>query len=142
MNRTWTNSPYPGSRAWRQFFRRSKKNFVKPGKSVGSSDVTVRWHSPSDEGSRSPEEPRGAGRSGGIQEEVIALYEAHREAVYRFLVRQGLSPEVAQEVMQDVFVDLFVALEKGTEMNSEQGWLYAVAGRAAIDHWRRNAALP
>ena len=33
-------------------------------------------------------------------------------------------------------MDLFVALEKGTQMNSERAWLYAVAGRAAVDHWR------
>jgi DNA-directed RNA polymerase specialized sigma24 family protein len=71
------------------------------------------------------------------QERVVALYEAHREGIYRFLVCHGLSPAEAQEVTQDVFVDLFVALDKGTAVNSEQGWLYAVAGRAAVDYWRR-----
>jgi RNA polymerase sigma-70 factor (ECF subfamily) len=68
---------------------------------------------------------------------VTALYEAHRDGIYRFLVGHGLNPCEAQEVTQDVFVDLFVALEKGTSVNSEQGWLYAVAGRAAVDYWRR-----
>lgn len=68
---------------------------------------------------------------------VGALYDTHRDGVYRFLVAQGLSPAVAQEVTQDVFIDLFVALQKGTQMNSERAWLYAVAGRAAVDHWRR-----
>ena len=73
----------------------------------------------------------------GVQERVIALYEAHRDGIYRFLVGQGLNPMAAQDVTQDVFVDLFVSLEKGTQVSSEQGWLYAVAGRSLADYWRR-----
>jgi RNA polymerase sigma factor (sigma-70 family) len=69
---------------------------------------------------------------------VAALYEAHRDGIYRFLVGQGLHPPVAQEVTQEVFMDLFVSLQKGVQTNSEQGWLYTVAGRAAVDHWRRD----
>jgi RNA polymerase sigma-70 factor (ECF subfamily) len=76
-------------------------------------------------------------QAAGVQERVIALYEAHRDGIYRFLVGHGLETAAAQEVVQDVFVDLFMALEKGTRVNSEQGWLYAVAGRAAVDYWRR-----
>jgi RNA polymerase sigma-70 factor (ECF subfamily) len=74
----------------------------------------------------------------GFQERVIALYETHRDGIYRFLVGHGLNPAMAQDVTQDVFVDLFVALEKGTTVNSEQGWLYTVAGRAVADYWRRD----
>jgi RNA polymerase sigma-70 factor, ECF subfamily len=73
----------------------------------------------------------------GVGERVIAIYETHRESIYRFLVGHGLESAVAQEVTQDVFVDLFVALEKGTDVTSEESWLYTVAGRAAIDYWRR-----
>lgn len=68
---------------------------------------------------------------------VGAVYESRRDGIYRFLLGQGLNPTVAQEVAQDVFVDLFIALEKGMRIQSEQAWLYAVAGRAAIDYWRR-----
>jgi RNA polymerase sigma-70 factor, ECF subfamily len=73
----------------------------------------------------------------GVGERVIAIYETHRENIYRFLVGHGLESAVAQEVTQDVFVDLFVALEKGTDVSSEEGWLYTVASRAAVDYWRR-----
>lgn len=76
-----------------------------------------------------------------LQERVVALYEAHRDGIYRFLVGHGLSPSEAQERSQDVFVDLFVALQKGITVESEQGWLYAVAGRAAVDYWRRERRL-
>jgi len=78
-----------------------------------------------------------SGEHSGVQERVVALYEAHRDGIYRFLVGQGLNPMAAQDITQDVFVDLFVALEKGSEVNSERGWLYTVAARAVADHWRR-----
>jgi RNA polymerase sigma-70 factor, ECF subfamily len=82
--------------------------------------------------------PDGPSPAAVFQERVIALYEGHRGGIYRFLVGHGLSCGEAQEVTQDVFVDLFLALEKGTCVSSEKGWLYAVAGRAAVDYWRRD----
>ena len=80
---------------------------------------------------------RGHPNAASARERVLLLYEAHREGIYRFLVGQGLRPAEAQDATQDVFVDLFMALEKGTELRSEQAWLYAVASRVAVDHWRR-----
>ena len=68
---------------------------------------------------------------------VAALYEAHREEIYRFLVGQGLPPATAQELAQDVFVRLFIAMTKGSEIVSEQAWLYGVASKLAVDYWRR-----
>lgn len=70
-------------------------------------------------------------------ERVAALYEAHRERIYGFLVGQGLVAAKAQELVQDVFLKLFVALTKGSEIESEQGWLYNVASKLAVDYWRR-----
>jgi RNA polymerase sigma-70 factor, ECF subfamily len=70
-------------------------------------------------------------------ERVAALYQAHREKIYAFLVGQGLGPAKAQELVQDVFVRLFVALTKGGEIEWEQAWLYKVASKLAVDHWRR-----
>ena len=68
---------------------------------------------------------------------VAALYEAHREEIYRFLVGQGLEASRAQELAQETFVKLFVALKKGTEIGSERAWLYGVASKLAVDYWRR-----
>jgi RNA polymerase sigma-70 factor (ECF subfamily) len=72
-----------------------------------------------------------------IKERVATLYENHREDIYRFLVGHGLQPAKAQELAQDVFVNLFVSLTKGTEISSERAWLYSVAGKLAVDYWRR-----
>ncbi|MBV8833086.1 MAG: sigma-70 family RNA polymerase sigma factor [Acidobacteriaceae bacterium] len=77
--------------------------------------------------------------SNDLQERVSALYKTHRDGIYRFLVGQRLNSTVAQELTQDTFVELFVALEKGTRIESAQHWLYAVAGRVAVDYWRRES---
>jgi RNA polymerase sigma-70 factor (ECF subfamily) len=76
-------------------------------------------------------------RTERLHERVTALYQAHRDGIYRFLVAQGVPRAAAQEVAQDVFVKLFVALRDGVEILSERGWLYGVAARSAVDHWRR-----
>jgi RNA polymerase sigma-70 factor (ECF subfamily) len=76
-------------------------------------------------------------RKDGLEERVAALYGTHRDAIYRFLVGQGVEPRFAQEAAQNVFVDLFLALRKNSDIRSEQSWLYAVAARAAVDYWRR-----
>jgi RNA polymerase sigma-70 factor (ECF subfamily) len=76
-------------------------------------------------------------RSSNFQQRVVALYEAHRDGIYRFLVGEGVKPTAAQDLTQDVFVDLFVALEKGVVVSAEQGWLYTVAGRSVADYWRQ-----
>ena len=68
---------------------------------------------------------------------VAALYEAHREEIYGFLVGQGLESGRAQELTQDAFVKLFVAIDKGTVIASERAWLYGVASKLAVDYWRR-----
>jgi RNA polymerase sigma-70 factor (ECF subfamily) len=68
---------------------------------------------------------------------VTALYEAYRDRIYCFLVSRGVGRAIAQEITQDVFVDLFVALKKPVQIESAQAWLYAVAARRAVDHWRR-----
>jgi RNA polymerase sigma-70 factor (ECF subfamily) len=75
--------------------------------------------------------------SPSTEERVAALYVAHREAIYRFLVGQGIERAKAQELAQDVFVRLFVALTKVSEIESEQAWLYSVASKLAVDYWRR-----
>jgi RNA polymerase sigma factor (sigma-70 family) len=70
-------------------------------------------------------------------ERIAALYETHREELYRFLVGQGIEPATAQELAQDVFVKLLLAIRKDTEIESEQAWLFGVAAKLAVDYWRR-----
>lgn len=74
------------------------------------------------------------------EERAAALFETHRDKIFCFLVGQGIEPAEAQELTQDVFFKLFVALRKGSEIESEQAWLYRVASRLAVDHWRREGS--
>src|SRR5258707_648097 len=76
-------------------------------------------------------------RAERLRARVTGLYQAHRDAVYRLLVAQGLPPAIAEEVTQDVFVKLFVVLQKGTEITADQAWIFSVAGKTAVDYWRR-----
>jgi hypothetical protein len=54
-----------------------------------------------------------------VNQRVTALYDIHRDGLYRFLVAQGIPP-ARPEVTQDVFVKLFIALRDGTEIGSDQ----------------------
>jgi RNA polymerase sigma-70 factor (ECF subfamily) len=72
-----------------------------------------------------------------LHERVAAIYESHREKIYGFLVGQGLDPAKSQELAQEVFLRFFLALQKGSEIESEQAWLYRVASNLAVDYWRR-----
>ncbi|HKD06098.1 MAG TPA: sigma-70 family RNA polymerase sigma factor [Bryobacteraceae bacterium] len=76
-------------------------------------------------------------RTEELKRRVSVLYETSCGRIYRFLISRGLNPPVAQEVAHDVFVDFFHALENGTPIECEQRWLFAVAGRTVVDHWRR-----
>ena len=76
-------------------------------------------------------------RTDRVNQRVTMLYEIHRDGLYRFLVAQGIPPAAAQEVTQDVFVKLFIALRNGAEIGSEQSWLFGVAAKSAVGHWRR-----
>jgi RNA polymerase sigma-70 factor, ECF subfamily len=68
---------------------------------------------------------------------VSALYEAHRNEIYWFLLRRGIESAVAQDITQDVFVKLCVALRRGDQLVSELGWLHTVAARSAYTYWSR-----
>ena len=72
-----------------------------------------------------------------IQKRVAALYEANRDAVYRFLLIRGLESATAQELTQDTFVQFFIALSNGTMIEAERAWVYSVAAKSAVNHWRR-----
>lgn len=76
-------------------------------------------------------------RAERLRERVATLYESQREPVYRLLVASGLPPAVAQEVTQDVFLSFFVAIQGGGEVKSETSWIFSVAGKKAVDYWRR-----
>ncbi len=70
------------------------------------------------------------------RERTTAAYVREREALYRFLLSQGLNADIAQDVTQDVFVEMYVALQAAKPMRSDRAWLFSVAAHKAADYWR------
>jgi len=69
-----------------------------------------------------------------------ALYDAHRERVYRLAFRYTRSAEDAQDVMQETFIKAFKALESAAfdAPGGFPSWLTRICIHCAIDHLRAN----
>ena len=65
------------------------------------------------------------------------LFEAHYDALYRYLVRQFGDEDLAEEACQEAFVRLVE--RPPSEMSEPRAWLYTVATNVARDHVRTRA---
>ena len=66
-------------------------------------------------------------------EELVHRYEAR---LFRFVANNCRSPSDAQEVTQDAFVSAYRSLEKFDAGRSFATWLFTIARRKCIDHYR------
>lgn len=64
------------------------------------------------------------------------LYRRHRDALYRFLVRQVRNPALADEIFQDVWQRVIAAREGWRPEALFTTWLYRIAHNRLTDHWR------
>lgn len=80
--------------------------------------------------------PCGSTAAATARERTSAAYLRERESLYRFLLSQGLAPDIAQDATQDVFVEMYVALQAAKPLRSERAWLFSVAAHKAADYWR------
>lgn len=65
-----------------------------------------------------------------------ALYRKFAPAVYRASMRYVGRPEIAEEITSEAFLALYQQLEQVDE-SQLPAWLFTVAKRRAIDHWRK-----
>ena len=76
----------------------------------------------------------------GSREAFAALFQRHRDSVYRFARQMSGSAEVADDVTQDVFVTF---METGERFNPERGslktYLYGIARNLILRRLRYNA---
>ena len=70
-------------------------------------------------------------------EAVLALFEEHGTAVYRFAVVLVRHHQDAEDVVQETFLKLLRHLDAGGDASSLRGWLFTVAAHAARDRQRR-----
>ncbi len=62
-----------------------------------------------------------------------SLYQRHSGALFRFLYRFTLNPQLAEELLQDIFVELLESrLGKATEINVK-AWLFTLAKNKSLN---------
>jgi RNA polymerase sigma-70 factor (ECF subfamily) len=71
------------------------------------------------------------GRRGGLEEEVVDLFDQFREPLLRYLYRFGLATADGEEIIQEVFLSLFQHLNRGKSRENLRGWLFRVAHNLA-----------
>jgi RNA polymerase sigma factor (sigma-70 family) len=71
------------------------------------------------------------------------LLDEHRVDVYRFLVA-AVGPQEADDCFQDTFLSALRAYPRLRDASNLRGWLFTIATRKAMDHWRssRRRAVP
>ena len=68
-----------------------------------------------------------------------AFYEHHAQAVFRFLARRALDPEVALDLASETFAQALTHLDqyRGSTPEEDAAWLYAIARSQLSAYWRR-----
>lgn len=73
----------------------------------------------------------------GSRREVLALFERHGAAVYRFALVLLRHREDAEDVVQETFLKLLDHVGAGRPDTNLRGWLFTVAAHACRDRMRR-----
>lgn len=73
-----------------------------------------------------------AGDAGAFGE----LYERHERPVYRYFLRQGVAPSLAEDLLQETWMAVIRNAERFEPRAKFTTWLYTVARSKLIDHWR------
>ena len=65
------------------------------------------------------------------------LYRRHKDAMYRYLLRQCQNSATAEELFQDIWLRIINARQDYSVKASFRTWLYQIAHNRLIDHYRR-----
>jgi RNA polymerase sigma-70 factor (ECF subfamily) len=74
---------------------------------------------------------------GGDAVAFETLYARHKGALYRFMLRSVRDPAQAEELYQDAWIRVIEARAGYQPKARFTTWLYTIAHRLLIDHWRR-----
>jgi len=86
----------------------------------------------------SPEEREAAG---GIESEVMALFEQYRAPLLRYAISFGVPVPDAEEIVQEVFLSLFRHLQLGRSRSNLRGWIFRVAHNLTLKQRHANHRL-
>ncbi len=79
---------------------------------------------------------------GGDAEAFDLLYARHKGPLYRYLLRQCATAEIAQELFQDVWLGLIKARQNYSVQAKFTTYLYRLAHNHLVDHYRRQSRRP
>ena len=68
---------------------------------------------------------------------LVALFETDFDSVYRFALARCGDEMIAEDIASETFQAAASALAAGQETSIGRPWLYVVARRRLVDHWRR-----
>jgi RNA polymerase sigma factor (sigma-70 family) len=71
-----------------------------------------------------------------LQQEVERLFEAHHDAIYRYLVGLTGDPDLAADLAQETFIRW---VDRQPDHENPRAWLYTVATNLVRDHGRVGA---
>src|SRR5580658_6186492 len=71
-------------------------------------------------------------RPSKLEEEVVALFEQHRNSLLRYLLSFRIAAPDAEEIVQEIFLSLFQHLRRGKSRANLHGWLFRVAHNLAL----------
>jgi RNA polymerase sigma-70 factor (ECF subfamily) len=75
----------------------------------------------------------------GDREAISALYEAHVQAIYRYIAYRVDSDAIAEDITSEVFLRMVKNLPAYRDTGAPLGaWLYRVAANLITDHHRQN----
>ncbi|MEA3339160.1 MAG: sigma-70 family RNA polymerase sigma factor [Chloroflexota bacterium] len=67
----------------------------------------------------------------------VALYDRYFSRVYRYVVQRVGVQQDAEDLTSLVFVEALESLDNYREQGSFAGWLFSIARRKVVDHYRR-----
>lgn len=75
--------------------------------------------------------------NGGSSDAFAVLYQQHKAALYRYMLRSCESKAVAEELYQDVWMNVIHARGRYKATAKFSTWLYSIANNRLIDHYRK-----
>jgi len=79
---------------------------------------------------------------GGDEGAIAVLIGRHLRPVHDFICRLTGDRAEAEDIAQETFIKMWRSLGHYRADRNFRTWLYTIARRTAIDHWRRKRAVP
>ena len=68
-----------------------------------------------------------------LAQRLTAIFQQHRDSVFRYLMNLCGAPEQSEELTQEVFLRLYRHLHAGHDLDNPSAWLFTVARNLVVD---------